>query len=260
MAIITVIGCSPRPRHIAAPTPPRSPPHASSAGGSTERCSLVTGTAPIARFVGHLPDGVTERDAYAAILQALATSSIPVERRSSAAHAIVTERFDGQTLRSTCAVNHHRLYALRIAVAGRKVSVAMDCLEAVGRDGIVVGGVYMPPQRGAFATCTEPMAASQLDAGLPLQIFRGAMEMIALRGRRSKPDPSAPPWWCHGGRSACFRGRNACTASRSTGDAACEPRRVAYCTRTAPLACFGDVELCELDHGKHRARACEAVR
>lgn len=71
-----------------------------------------------------------------------------------------------------------------------------------------------------------------------------------LREQFRDPSPLASSdqsshWWCMAGHSTCFRDRAQCAIKHRQGAAGCEPRRIAYCSRTSE--CFGDLDVCQHD-------------
>jgi hypothetical protein len=214
---------------------------------ASEQCFPVTDVAPLKQFFGNVPADATDDDVYNAVLQFMvASGSMAVEHEDRWAHTIVTKRFTGQTLLSTCNVNTYRLYALRLAIVGKRAIIDMDCWESVGWEAHIHRGTPMSANRGELRECGIPKYASKNDAEIPSQIFAGALDMLNLRrmtAPAASPAPSADEirrakWWCTslGGtdNGSCDRTRERCEKQRSdVRDTAvltdCVPRESATC-------------------------------
>jgi hypothetical protein len=159
------------------------------AGPDAPPCILTTEVAPLKMFFGTLPAGTSEDAAYNAVLQFFVAAGGPgIQNQDPFPHTIITKRFGGQILFSTCAINRYFVYALRIVVTGTTMIVDMDCWESVGWESYVLNGVAMPRNRSDLHVCVDPRYVSQGDATIPSQIFEGALSLLSL----GRPPPQLP--------------------------------------------------------------------
>jgi hypothetical protein len=250
VVMVMLAGCPPRPPntgpieyvggtdpHPGVPAdPPPDPPVAPAELPSEHtpisaapRCALITPTAPLESFHGALPTDVSPDAAYNAILQFLTTSGEDIAAQDPIARTVITKRFSGQTLTSTCAINRYFVFALRIAVSGSVVIVSMSCENSLGWEAGVSSGMAQR-NRGELTPCDVPAYVSKGDAGIPEAIFKGAIELLSL-GRMAKPESLPPPsaeelrnahWWCaklgrgDGATGACYRSRIECDRRRKS--------------------------------------------
>lgn len=169
---IVLLGCQrPMPE-----MPPMPPPVAAQPVRAAPRCELITEFAPLETFYGALPVDATEDAIYNAALQFLVTSAITIESQDPVARTITTKRIGGQTWVSTCAINHYFVYALRIAVVGRRMIVSMPCWKSLGWE----AGPGLSRNRGELAPCEVPTFVSKGDALIPSNIFGGAVDLFRL--------------------------------------------------------------------------------
>jgi hypothetical protein len=254
----------------AAHTLPSTPPTP-----SAPACKWVTETAPLNAFSGDLPVDVSESEdvAYNSVLQFLVTSgTTTIESQDPVAHTIVTAKLNGQTLLSTCSINHYFMYAFRIAIIGGRMIVNMACWDSMGWEGGVVNSVVTPRNRGELKPCDVPTYVGKNDALLPSMIFQSALETLKLR-RMTRPEASPPPsaaevrnarWWCSalgaGDAGSCYRSRDRCEKARSamrdsgTAVTECRPRERATCFEMELLELGGTTQSCHPTIGACRGQ------
>lgn len=190
----------------------------------------------------NLPAGTSEDDLYIAALQFIvsSTGTPKVESQDPVAHTIITKPFAGQTLESTCGINTYRVYALRIAVVGPRMTIGLDCQESMGWEAHVVNGTLMPANRGKLRPCEIPTFASLEDVVTPSMVFEGVVAMMDMR----RPINLAvnPGWWCwtkddlvpgqpiYGKQYRnCLRDQAECMKFAAAGAGTCEHLARAYC-------------------------------
>lgn len=164
---------------MSAPVP--VPAIAVDAGGVAAKCESRVALVPYREFWGQLPAGASADDLFNAALQFIATGPLRTESVDHIARTLITRRFDGQTIEMTCEINVYRLYALRMAVIGSRVLLAMDCWESFGWESHMSHGALVPADRGQLRDCGIAWTASRGDVDIPAQVFGGAVDTLKLR-------------------------------------------------------------------------------
>jgi hypothetical protein len=176
LAVMLAFGCQ-HPAPPPMPEPPQCVP------------TLETTIVQLKDVSEPVPEGLSESAAFEAMVELLTSSGIPIDTVDRAAHTIVTKPFAGETLEWTCDMFEYREYAYRVAVAGNRWVVGLDCHRSYGWEAHMSGDKVVPADHGVLTECLESAKyTTRLDAMRSKNIVIGARK-LAQEHRGPIADP-----------------------------------------------------------------------
>lgn len=170
LAVMAAFGC----RHPApSPMPPPEP-----------QCipKLETTIAQLKDVSEPVPEGVSDGEAFDAIVAFLTSTGLTIDTVDRVAHTVVTKPFSGETLEWTCDMLEHREYAYRVSVAGKRWVVGLTCQRSYGWEAHMSGSKVVPAEHGVLTECLESAKyTTRLDAMRSKNIALGARKLLQER-------------------------------------------------------------------------------